>query len=464
VPSAMAPRHPAGYARISSDDALDAHGVGRQEADIRAECERRVWPEPEMYVDNDLSASPFAKKRRPEWERLLADLESGVVDGVLVWKLDRATRMGIRGVASLLDALDAHGAVLVSLTESIDTTTAIGQGTLGLLASVARQESEDTSTRLRRKNVDLAQAGAANMGGVRPFGWQKDRVTLDKQEARLLREAVDRVLAGERVGAIANDWNRRGIATVKGNRWDGTTLRRQLTTSRLAGIREHNGVVAADKAWQPVVTRRELNRLRSILGGPKGASGGPPTARTYLLSGFAVCGKCGARMTAHPAAGVRRYFCLTSRGGCNRVGIGAEPTEGIVSEAVMQLLDEAKLPQAVDENDDASAQVAALTDRLHELADTYAEGEISKAEWLRARQGIEDRLAKAKAASLRVVRDRAADRWIGVGAKLRKAWPGMTLDGQRAVIAAVLDRVTIAPTTRAAGRFDPDRIDVTWKV
>lgn len=465
--AAIAPKAPAGYARISDDDRGDAQGVTRQEVDIQAECDRRGWPEAVMYVDNDRSASRFAHKARPEWNRLLADLAAGDVDALVVWKVDRSTRLGLVGAGRLLEALNVHGAPLVSCTEPIDTSAPMGMGelTLGILASVARQESENISMRVKRKNVDMAAAGRAHGGGVRPYGYEEDRVTLVPAEAKVLREAARRVLAGEQPGPVAGDFNRRGIPTAKGSKWTGTTLRRQLVSARIAGLRDHLGVRAAKGEWKAIITVPEHRRLRALLGGPHVPSLAtrPPTARTYLLSGLIVCGDCGARMTAHPASGVRRYYCLTNRGGCNRVGIGAEPTEELIIQAVMQRLDKARLPRKPTDSTERAiaAEVEAIEVRMADLADAFAAGEISRPEWIRARQGLETRLASARQQERQTVRDRSADPWVG--GKLRRGWPRMTLDQRRAVIGALVDQVTIAPTTRAAGRFDPQRIDVSWR-
>ena len=79
------------YCRISSDPKDKREGVDRQREDTAALCELKGWKVADVYVDNDRSASNG--KGRPEWERLLADIEAGKIDAVAAWDQDRVNRM-----------------------------------------------------------------------------------------------------------------------------------------------------------------------------------------------------------------------------------------------------------------------------------------------------------------------------------------------------------------------------------
>jgi len=81
------------YARISRDSSGEGLGVARQLEDARREAERRGWPVAEEYVDNDIFA--YRGKRRPEYQRMLADIAEGRVNAVVVYNFDRLTRRPI---------------------------------------------------------------------------------------------------------------------------------------------------------------------------------------------------------------------------------------------------------------------------------------------------------------------------------------------------------------------------------
>src|SRR5487761_453201 len=78
------------YVRISQDREGAGLGVSRQEEDCRALCARKGWQVAGVYADNDVSA--YARKPRPEWGRLLADIEAGQVEAICCWHVDRLTR------------------------------------------------------------------------------------------------------------------------------------------------------------------------------------------------------------------------------------------------------------------------------------------------------------------------------------------------------------------------------------
>jgi site-specific DNA recombinase len=83
------PKAAAIYCRISHDPSGERLGVNRQEDDCRAEAARRHWQVAGLYVDDDRSAFN-TRKPRPEYQRLLRDIQEGGVDGVLIWRLGRS--------------------------------------------------------------------------------------------------------------------------------------------------------------------------------------------------------------------------------------------------------------------------------------------------------------------------------------------------------------------------------------
>src|SRR5262245_14743877 len=121
------------YCRISKDDEGKAAGVKRQEADCRKLAKGKGWRVADVLTDNDRSA--YKGKARPAYDQLLAGLRDGSYDAVVAWKYDRLSRTGIRGLTPLLEALD--GRPLVCVNDSIDTSTAMGRGVAGIIASVA---------------------------------------------------------------------------------------------------------------------------------------------------------------------------------------------------------------------------------------------------------------------------------------------------------------------------------------
>src|ERR1051326_9103707 len=125
------------YARISSDREADGLGVARQKVDCASLAERKGWSVAGYYVDDDVSA--WSGKRRPEYARMLADLETGSINGLLVYDLDRLHRQPSE-LESFIDLCQRLGLTNVaSVSGDIDLTTSEGQFQARILGAVAKK-------------------------------------------------------------------------------------------------------------------------------------------------------------------------------------------------------------------------------------------------------------------------------------------------------------------------------------
>jgi site-specific DNA recombinase len=457
------------YARISSDPDDNRLGVTRQVDDCRALAAQKGWPIGAEYVDDDKSA--WSGKLRPEYQRMLGDMRAGAIDAVLVWHPDRLHRRPIE----LEEFVDVCKVARITEVAYVGGELPVGaeDGLLvaRILAAVASDASAKTSKRIRRKNDERALAGLPTGGGNRPFGYRDDRLAIDPAEAVLVREAAERVLAGDSVIAIARDWNARGIATTAGGGWTVQTLRRTLYNPRLSAQREHRGDIVAPGQWEAILTVDETTRLRAILDERTRSRRRPP--RRYLLPGLLRCGLCAATLVSRPQAnGERRYVCAPGpgRAGCGRLAIKAEPIEAFLAAAILDRLDSPALAAALAGAADADAATAAEhralredQDQLDELARQWANKEIGSSERRVARDIIEARIHSTRRKIERLSRSSAIDAFVGHSSALRAMWEPMALDRQRSIVSAVLDRAVVRPAVPGRGTFDPDRIEPVWK-
>jgi DNA invertase Pin-like site-specific DNA recombinase len=253
------PRAAAIYARISSDVEGLGAGVGRQVEDCRKLATSLGWTVSGEYVDNDVSA--YSGKRRPDYERMLADLADGTVDAVLVYHIDRLTRRPIE-LEDFLSAVDRAKVRHVKFVTG-DTDVHTGDGLLmaRIMGAVAANESASKSRRVRRKMEQVAAEGRPHGGSQRPYGYAADKITVVAEEAAIIRTLVARFLAGESSRSLASWLEAQELSTVSGKPWRTGTLKAILISARIAGLRTHRGQVVGPAVWDAIITEDEHRRV-----------------------------------------------------------------------------------------------------------------------------------------------------------------------------------------------------------
>lgn len=457
------------YARISSDRDGTQLGVGRQVEDCERLVTRQGWEVAERYVDDDVSA--YSGKPRPAYRRMLDDLRGGFLDAVVVWDLDRLHRQP-RELEEFFDLCKAAGvSKLASVSGDVDLSTHDGQFLARILGAVAAKESDDKSRRIRRKKEADAQAGKVAGGGSRPFGYEDDRLTIRESEALVIRECAAKLLAGEALRSICAGLNDRGVPTSTGGQWQAQTLSRMLRSARISGQREHKGEIVADAEWPAIITPAETTRIRALLSDPDRRTN--KVARRYLLVRLLRCGHCGETLVSRPKqGGARAYQCAKGSGfsGCGRLSVMADPLEQFVVEAVLYRLDTPELAAAMSgepgdpDQERWQAEIDQSRGELEELAAMYGRREIAMTEWQAARTPVERRVTDARKQLGRLTRTTALAGQIGHATELRERWATLPLTRQHAIVAAVLDHITVAPAARPGyNKFDPGRFTPIWR-
>jgi site-specific DNA recombinase len=468
------------YARLSEDREPDgetaggvATSVDRQVADCLKWCELHGHRVAGIYRDEGISG--FSGARRPEFERLLADARNRVGQLIVCWRLDRLSR-NRPDFTRVLELCDMGGVELASVTESLDSSTPVGEAMRDILATFARMESRNISVRVARARLEAAMAGRPVPGGARPYGYAADKVTIIPAEAEALREAARRVVRGESLRSIARRFNDRKLHPVAAPKFSARNLGKLLVNPRYVGRAVYKGVEVADGQWPPILDVATHEQVKATLSNPaRRTQAGRPSV--HLLVGGIL--RCAVHSTeARPVAlgarapdkGVRRYGC---NGGDREAGrvhmvIAAAPLEQFVVDAVLEALDGPKLGEflklrATNGDRELADQLVADERRLRELATMFARGEIDKPEWLTARPELKQRIASARE---RLARRAEAAILADVGPEpgaLAAAWKRWTLEQRRDVLRLVLEAVIVSPATRRGPGFDESRVELRWR-
>ena len=167
---------------------------------------------PEIYDDGGFSGGNMD---RPALKRLMAEIEAGRIDVVVVYKVDRLTR-SLPDFSKIVEVLDKAGASFVSVTQAFNTTTSMGRLTLNVLLSFAQFEREVTGERIRDKIAASKKKGLW-MGGRPVLGYDPDGRTLkiNAKEAPVIRWMFGRYLELRSANRLVQELAARGVVTKR---------------------------------------------------------------------------------------------------------------------------------------------------------------------------------------------------------------------------------------------------------
>jgi site-specific DNA recombinase len=436
------------YVRISDDSKAEekGQGVARQEKDCRDMAKRIGAEVGAVFVDNDASA--YSGRVRPQYVALLSAIEAREIDLLIVWHPDRLHRSP-RELEDFVELVERTGCEVRTVTAGdLDLATPEGRLVARITGAVARKESEDKSRRISRKLKELRETGKPP--GRLGFAYDAGAV-INPERLKIIEEAAERVLDGESCGAIAADFNARGIPTRLNGKWTFTAVRNIVTSPSLVSLMVHKGEIVGPGNWPPVMDRTTWDRIGAALAQtPKTPKG------LYLLSGLVRCGCCGGHLIGaliyYTSGPVRGYRCRpTSAGGCGGVAIASEHLESQVLPRVERML-AGPMIAASEAGDDLAGQIEEAEARLLEYAALLDAGDLEMVEWKSLRGKVAERIKTLRA------RQEAATPPVGIAAG--EAWETMTVARKRQIVAAM---VAITVSKSKGGKvFDTSRVSIRW--
>ena len=314
------------YTRKSSEEGLeqDFNSLHAQreacEAYIRSQKHEGWAALSTHYDDGGLSG---ATMERSALQQLLADIQAGKVDIVVVYKVDRLTR-SLADFAKIVEIFDASGVAFVSVTQQFNTTSSMGRLTLNVLLSFAQFEREVTGERIRDKIAASKQKGMW-MGGTPPLGYDaRDRtLVVNEAEAQTVRHIFARYLALGSVRALREELANDGITSKSwisrtGQRHGGQPLARGALYYLLNNRIYLGEIVHKDRHYPgqhaPIVSPEIWDQAQSLLASNTSDSKrGRPVKQPSLLTGL-VYDAAGHRMSpTYTMKAGQRYPYYVSR-------------------------------------------------------------------------------------------------------------------------------------------------------
>lgn len=303
----------------------------------------------DRYDDGGFSGGTL---ERPGLKRLLADIEAGKVDIILLYKIDRLTR-SLSDFAKIVEILDRKGASFVSITQSFNTTTSMGRLTLNMLLSFAQFEREVTGERIRDKIYASKRKGIW-MGGPVPLGYDviDRKLLVNEVEAEQVRYIMQLYLKASSVPELVDILAKSGSYTKIQQRKDGGTrggchfkrgnLYHLLSNRVYRGMTVHKGeafqgeheAIVAEELWDQVQVKLAKQG--------QGGSSRKVSARTGVLAGLIYNAEGTPMVLTHTQKGNRRFHYYANRyealGDTTASRVNARDIEDIVVGQLSQTL------------------------------------------------------------------------------------------------------------------------------
>lgn len=290
------------YIRVSTQEQADeGFSISAQKQRLMAFAQSQDWDVVGLYPDEGRSAKDT---ERPELQRMLTDIRNGLIDVVLVYKLDRLTR-SVLDLYKLLNIFEKHGCKFKSATEVYDTTTAIGRLFLTLVAALAQWERENLAERVRMGMREKVRQGNY-ISNRPPLGYDRvnGKLIINDVEAELVKKIFDMYLDGMGYNKIATLLAEKKIRTKRTNNfnWHQITISFMISNPIYIGKvrwgirRNKEDYFTADDPSLRILSDEIFDRAQSVRKARSHFEGRAATS-TYIFSGILQCAECGGSMS-----------------------------------------------------------------------------------------------------------------------------------------------------------------------
>jgi len=459
------------WIRVSTDFQVKDESPEIHEQRARYYTQAKDWHVAEVYRLDAISGKTVME--HPETQRMLRDVRSGHISGLVFSKLARLAR-NTRELLEFAEIFRKEGADLVSLAEQIDTSTPAGRLFFTMISAMAQWEREEISSRVAASVPIRAEMGKP-LGGQASFGykWDNKHLLIEEKEAPIRKLIYEIFIECQRKKTTADKLNAQGHRTRNGSRFSDTTVERLLRDTTAKGLRIANytkstgggkqWVIKPQEEWVriscPAIIDEQLwQECNSILDKQKQKRTQIGRKSEYLLAGIVKC-SCGKPMYVFSTA--KKFTCKACKN-----SIGEEVMNEIYQDHLKQYLNDINPKMFIDEMDAELKEKELLLSssikkriQLRKKMDDWVElrlnGELTKDHLAALYRPCEEQVTQLDISipelqaeiDFKRIQLNSSDYVLTEAKALYKEWADMQFSQKRAIAETVTEHITIGEDT-----------------